>query len=137
MSSRFASIACLALVCALAAAAAVAQSVNPGDGKRATDALQAGDFATALSIMKPLADAGDPYAIFVLGQMAEQGAGMPRNLREAARHYERAAALGRVHDGRVEDRVLGQECVEGGEIALAHDPVPGLERPRAHDSRSQ
>ena len=80
------------LLCALAATAGVAQSARPGDGKRATEALRAGDYATALSIMKPLADEGDPYAIFVMGQLAEQGAGMPRNLREAARHYERAAA---------------------------------------------
>jgi hypothetical protein len=56
-------------------------------------ALRSGD-ATALSLVRPLADAGDPYALFVIGQMNEQGVGMPRNFRDAARFYERAAGLG-------------------------------------------
>jgi TPR repeat protein len=64
------------------------------DRANALQVLQKGDYAAALATFKPLAEKGDPYAQFVLGQMAEQGLGIPQSYREAARWYKLAAGAG-------------------------------------------
>jgi TPR repeat protein len=61
------------------------------DGK---EAAANGDFATAVSIWRPLADAGDPRAETYLGIMYDNGYGVPRDRAAAFRLFERAANRG-------------------------------------------
>ena len=74
--------------------AVMAQSIDPAEVKRAMEALNNGDFPAALAVLKPMADNGDPFAQFSMGQMAETGGGMPKNSREAARWYKLAVESG-------------------------------------------
>jgi len=57
-------------------------------------AHQRGEYATALSSFRPLADEGNAAAQFNLGQMYRLGQGIPSNVVEAARWYRLAAAQG-------------------------------------------
>ncbi len=82
------------LLLALAGAAfgdgARAQSYD--DGLRAYDT---GDFAKALEIWGPLAENGDAVAQYSLGKLLENGGvGVPRDLAEAAKWYQRSASQG-------------------------------------------
>lgn len=70
----------------IAAAGAEAQSVKAG-----IDAWQQRDYATALAIWKPLAEAGDADAAFNLGQAYRLGRGVPLDLAAAQSWLERAA----------------------------------------------
>ncbi len=72
-----------------------------GDGARAQsydDGLSAydtGDFAKALEIWGPLAENGDAVAQYSLGKLLENGGvGVPRDLAEAAKWYQRSASQG-------------------------------------------
>ncbi len=60
----------------------------------ALDAQMRGDYATALKLFRPAAEAGDPYAQFSLGFMYNIGQGVPQNYAEAARWYRRSAEQG-------------------------------------------
>jgi TPR repeat protein len=79
-----------------ACSSVIAQSppASPADLKRAMDAIAAGDYASAIVIFKPMAEAGDPLAQFSMGQLSESGTGLPKNVREAARWYKLAAEAG-------------------------------------------
>jgi poly-gamma-glutamate synthesis protein (capsule biosynthesis protein) len=77
---KFLLLAILGATCA--ALPAAAQPASQADVKRAVEAISAGDFATAIGIIKPLADAGDPFAQFTMGQFAESGSGMTRSITE-------------------------------------------------------
>jgi len=57
-------------------------------------AWRVGDYEGALSHWQPLADRGDPDALFRIGRMYYQGKGMPRDYQQAARLYEQAAESG-------------------------------------------
>ena len=57
-------------------------------------AYQRGDFAAALSVLVPEAEAGDPTAQFHLGLMYDFGEGVANNFAEAARWYRKAAEQG-------------------------------------------
>lgn len=85
----------LAVCVGLATSAfAVAQPAPQAELKRALDAIAAGDFPTAIGIVKPLAEGGDPFAQFTMGQFAESGSGMAKNPREAVRWYRLASDAG-------------------------------------------
>ena len=58
------------------------------------DAYERGNYATALSEWRPLAEEGDPSAQFRLGSLYENGDGVPRDFAKARQWYERAAAQG-------------------------------------------
>jgi hypothetical protein len=60
----------------------------------ATAAFDRGDYATALRLFRPLADAGDPVAQYVLGSMYGNGRGVPQDYAEAVEWYRRAADQG-------------------------------------------
>ncbi|MEO6359321.1 MAG: SPOR domain-containing protein [Sphingomicrobium sp.] len=75
---------CVALL--IVAAPVTAQSV--GDG---IDAWQKGDFAAAVKIWRPLAEAGDPDAAFNIGQAYRLGRGVPISLAAAQTWLLRAA----------------------------------------------
>ena len=73
----------------LFAVPAGAQSVKAG-----IDAWQRADYEKAVSIWRPLAEAGDADAAFNLGQAYRLGRGVPVNLGEAQIWLERAAGHG-------------------------------------------
>ena len=76
---------------ALAAVPAIAQSVQAG-----VEAWQSGNHADAVRQWQPLAERGDPDALFNLGHAYRLGRGVPQNMAMAERFYERAARAGHV-----------------------------------------
>ncbi|MDA2912163.1 sel1 repeat family protein, partial [Nitrospiraceae bacterium AH_259_D15_M11_P09] len=57
-------------------------------------AYERGDYATALTEFRPLAQQGDADAQFYLGQMYSKGHGVPQDYAEAVRWFRRAAEQG-------------------------------------------
>ena len=53
-----------------------------------------GDYATALRLLRPLAEKGDPVAQFNLGGLYADGAGVPQDYAEAVKWYRLAAEQG-------------------------------------------
>ena len=80
-----------ALLALAFAAPAAAQTVE--DGFKAYDA---GDYKTAKAILLPLAEAGDPRAMNLIGRMHELGKGYPKNPQQACDWFEKAAESGYV-----------------------------------------
>jgi uncharacterized protein len=62
--------------------------------KSAAGAYERRDFATAIAVWRPLAEAGNAEAQTLLGAMYWSGEGVPRDHREAAKWYLRAAEKG-------------------------------------------
>jgi tetratricopeptide (TPR) repeat protein len=60
----------------------------------AGEAYHRGDYATALRVLRPLADRGNVGAQTNIGQMYENGLGVPQDYTEAARMYRFAADHG-------------------------------------------
>jgi TPR repeat protein len=86
MSPRYLVVAILA---AMVAAPLPAQSVKAG-----IDAWQRADYPAAVTIWRPLAEAGDADAQFNLGQAYRLGRGVPLDLAAAKVWFERAARSG-------------------------------------------
>ncbi len=78
-----------AFAAALLAAPVSAQSVKAG-----IEAWQRADYSGAITIWRPLAEAGDPDAMFNLGQAYRLGRGVSTNLGAAQTWFERAARKG-------------------------------------------
>jgi hypothetical protein len=76
---------------AVAIAPLQAQSVKAG-----IDEWQRGNYANAVAIWRPLAEAGDANAQFNLGQAYRLGRGMPTNIAESQKWFERAAEQGNI-----------------------------------------
>jgi cell division septation protein DedD len=83
----------LALAVSLGAPAAFAAPA-PADVKAGVDAWSAGDYDAAIRLWQPLADKGDPDALFNLAQAYKLGRGVPLDLTEAETLYGKAAAKG-------------------------------------------
>lgn len=67
--------------------------MNPNPGERTTDiAWLAGDFDKAFSIVKPMAEAGQPWAQLRLGIFYENGWGIEKDDNKAEYWYKKAAA---------------------------------------------
>jgi hypothetical protein len=80
------------LVVAALTLAPLAQAQEDYDtGKRA---YLSGDYAEALRIWQPLADAGNKFAQFSIGSLYFEGAGVEKNYEESARNFELAAKQG-------------------------------------------
>src|ERR1700745_958391 len=62
--------------------------------KNAAGAYERRDFAAAIAVWRPLAEAGNAEAQTLLGAMYWSGEGVPRDHREAAKWYLRAAEKG-------------------------------------------
>jgi hypothetical protein len=60
----------------------------------ATTAYARGDYATALKLVRPLAEKGDPQAQNYLGTMYRDGHGVPQNHMTAVKWYRAAAGQG-------------------------------------------
>lgn len=78
-------------------AASLAVSVAAGPLEDATTAYERGDYATALPLLRPLADQGDANAQVYLGIMYRTGRGVTRNKAEAAKRFHKAADQGFAH----------------------------------------
>jgi cell division septation protein DedD len=100
-----------AVVLAFAVAPLYAQSVRAG-----IDEWQRGNYAQAVAIWRPLADAGDASAQFNLGQAYRLGRGLPTNVAESQKWFERAAGQGNVDA----ETTLGLLLFQNG------DPEAGL-----------
>ena len=79
------------LAVALAAAGTSGAFAQKPTVKAGIDAWQRSDYAAAVAIWRPLAEAGDADAAFNLGQAYRLGRGVPLNLPEAQDWLERAA----------------------------------------------
>lgn len=75
----------------MAALLAMAGAVNAQSVKAGIEAWQRADYAAAVEIWRPLADAGDADAAFNLGQAYRLGRGVPINLAAAQTWLEQAA----------------------------------------------
>ena len=56
----------------------------PADVEPGRSAYQAGDYATALQVFLPLADAGDRDAQYWVGRLYDEGAGVDQDYEEGA-----------------------------------------------------
>lgn len=84
---------------------------------KGTDAYKRGDYETALSVFRPLAQNGDTKAQSILGLMYSYGEGVPVDYREAARWYRRAAE----QNSSVAQYNLGMLYAEGKGVAQDTD----------------
>jgi uncharacterized protein len=75
-------------------AAGLAISVAAGPLEDGLSAYKRGDFAAALSLLRPLADQGDASAQVQLGIMYRTGRGVARDPAEAAKWFRKAADQG-------------------------------------------
>lgn len=80
-----------ASICAALALASPAAAQNAQAG---ITAWQAGDHEAAVRIWRPLAERGDPDAMFNLGHAYRAGRGVPQDMRMAEQFYGRAARAG-------------------------------------------
>jgi TPR repeat protein len=81
----------LAAVATVGFALAAARADPFNDGIAAYDQ---GDYATALKILRPLAEHGDAKAQFRIGVMYDAGEGVPQDQAEAAKWYRKAGHQG-------------------------------------------
>jgi TPR repeat protein len=91
-AARLSTLACVALL-----AVVLAQPVAGGadeDLRAATDAYAKGDYATALKLLQPLAEAGNAGAQYGLGVLYRNGKGVARDLGEAVSWYRKSAEQG-------------------------------------------
>src|SRR6202035_6044415 len=72
----------------------LAAPVAAGPGQDAMAAYARGDYATALRLLRPLADQGDAQAQYNLGALYDNGQGVPQNYAEAMKWYRKAADQG-------------------------------------------
>ena len=72
----------------------IAKGENAGPFKDALAAHKRGDYATVLSVLRPLAAQGDARGQYYLGDMYGKGQGVPQDYKEAVRWYGLAAAQG-------------------------------------------
>ena len=66
------------------------------DLRAGLDAYERGDYATALTELRPLAEQGDPAAQLNLGLMYANGSGVPQDYAEAVKWYRLTAEQGHV-----------------------------------------
>ncbi len=98
------------LIAGALAGAASAQTVKDG-----INAWQKGDFKAAVETWRPLADRGDPDALFNMAQAYRFGRGVPANLATAKSLLEKSATAGHVES----QTTLGLLLLQGGEQADA------------------
>jgi uncharacterized protein len=83
-----------ATLMALLMLVAIVGAAGAGRLEDATAAFERRDFATALRLLRPLADQGNAVAQFILGVMYDNGKGVPQNDAEAMNWYREAADRG-------------------------------------------
>lgn len=113
MTWRIACSGVLTVGLALCALPAIAAAIDDGQA-----AYNAGDYATALRLWRPLAEQGDARAQNNLGVMYENGKGVAQDGNEAIHWYRRAAVQG--YSGAQYDLGLAYAIGRGG---VRRDPV--------------
>lgn len=78
------------LTLAVCAGVAPVASAEPGDLERGIEAYEHQDYDTALSLIRPLADAGNTEALYFMGTFYLYGAGVEMNPIEANTWFRRA-----------------------------------------------
>ena len=73
---------------------ALAGCIFETDVEKGITAYENKEYATALKLFRPLADDGDPEAQYYLGQMYENGQGVPTNKARAVVFYTLAIDQG-------------------------------------------
>lgn len=96
--------------CFSVAGAIMALPLTPAlaDVKAGVEAWSAGNYDAAVKEWKPLADAGDPDALFNLAQAYKMGRGVPLDPAKAEELYGRAAAKGHVQASDIYGLLLFQ-----------------------------
>jgi TPR repeat protein len=79
---------------ALAFCVAALSASAAGTLAQGKSAYEAGDYAVALKIIRPLAEQDDLEAQYLLARMHEKGEGVTKDMVEAAKWYRRAAERG-------------------------------------------
>jgi uncharacterized protein len=92
MAGRVRKAICAGLLALAFAGTAVAGPTEDLDA--AVAAYGKGDYASALSLLRPLAEQGNASAQYSLGLMYRNGKGVPQDLGEAIKWYRRAAEQG-------------------------------------------
>ena len=77
--------------------------------KKGMDAYSAGDYATALQVLRPLAEQGDVEAQFNLGQMYRKGKGVLPDYIQATKWFRLAAKQGHASSRSILDFLLVQQ----------------------------
>ena len=95
---------------ALALSVGLAAPVGAGDYEDGVDAANRGDYATAVALLRPLAEQGHAGAQTSLGLLYIDGQGVPQDVAEALRWVHKAAEQG-FADAQV---VLGAVYTEAG-----------------------
>ncbi len=88
-----------------------------GDFETGVRAAASGDYETAFTLWRPLAEAGHVDAQFNLGLMYDNGTGVPRSLETAAVWYRRAAEAG----DRTAQSYLGEMYARGQGVEQSFD----------------
>ena len=73
-------------------ASAALPAATDGPGKEAMEAFQAGRYAKAIELAKPLAEQGNAEALYLMGFAYESGKGVDAASRDTALEYYRKAA---------------------------------------------
>jgi TPR repeat protein len=79
------------LLCVLVSSVGVVAAGPLDDGKAA---YKSGDYATALKLVLPLAEQGNPMAQYLLGTMYAWGRGVPKDYKQTLVWYRKSAELG-------------------------------------------
>ena len=78
------------------------------DYGKGVSAFRNGDYGYSVSLLKPLAQAGDPFAQFALAVMYDDGLGLPQNFVRALHWYRKAAHSGLVDSQYMVARFYGR-----------------------------
>lgn len=69
-------------------------AASADDIRDGIEALDRKDFKRALQLIRPLAESGDPFAEWILGDMYKNGEGLPQDMKMALNWWTQAAAKG-------------------------------------------
>ncbi len=105
------------------------------DFSQGQKAFDAQDYADAYSQWRSAADQGDGQSQFGLGQLFEQGLGVPQNFVEAHKFYNLAAAQGlaeaRAARDQLSQQMTGEQIARAQDEALGWQAGPAPEAPAA------
>jgi TPR repeat protein len=89
---------------------ALLMSVNSwaDDYRDGLTALRNGEYSYSISVLKPLAKGGDPFAQFALAVMYDDGLGLPQNRERALHWYRESANRGLVDSQYIIGRFYGR-----------------------------
>ena len=91
-----------------------------GELSQALSAYRAKQYGTAVAILKPLAERGDPWAQYSLAVAYDDGFGVPRNFKLALEWYKRAG-----YQGLADAQYMAGRFYGGGR-GVKQDPAKAL-----------